>query len=64
MYTIITTFICHETRAERAAWDFAAKASAAFSVTTILPPMVLGRNTQALSSPQDLNQSSLIVSTE
>lgn len=43
-------------------WDYIAGPTAAFSVTTILPPMVLGRNMQALSAPRDLNQSSLIVS--
>jgi nucleoside-diphosphate-sugar epimerase len=51
-----------KTAAERAVWDYIAGPTAAFSVTTILPPMVLGRNMQALSAPRDLNQSSLIVS--
>lgn len=50
-----------KTVAEKAAWDHTAVANGKFDLTTILPPMVLGSNKQAISSLDDLNQSSLIL---
>jgi dihydroflavonol-4-reductase len=47
-----------KTLSEKVAWDFQ---DAKFDLVTIMPPMVLGENLQELSSPQELNQSSLIL---
>lgn len=50
-----------KTVAEKTAWDHTAVADGKFDLATILPPMVLGSNKQAISSLDDLNQSSLII---
>lgn len=50
-----------KTVAEQAVWDFVATEQPHFSVACICPPMVLGPNLQKLSSPTDINQSSLII---
>merc|ERR1719343_1289851 len=50
-----------KTQAEKAVWDFVANENPHFSATCICPPMVLGPNLQKLSSPKELNQSSLII---
>lgn len=50
-----------KTVAEQAAWAHPGVAEGKFDLVTILPPMVLGENKQALGSSDDLNQSSLIL---
>jgi len=50
-----------KTAAEMAAWKFVAEEKPGFTLTCICPPMVLGPNLQKLTSPSQLNQSSLIV---
>ncbi|KAJ4250180.1 Glycine-rich RNA-binding protein 2, mitochondrial [Fusarium torreyae] len=50
-----------KTFAEKAAWDFVAKEKPAFTISTILPPLVFGPAVQSLTSLEALNTSNQFI---
>ncbi|GAA5824093.1 hypothetical protein JCM11251_001519 [Rhodosporidiobolus azoricus] len=54
-------YLASKTFAERAAWDFFEKEKPAFTMSTIVPPIILGPSLQPLSSLKDLKLSASAV---
>lgn len=53
--------IASKTFAEKAAWEFLEKEKPAFTLSTILPPLVFGPVSQSISSLDSLNTSNKFI---
>ncbi|ORY74541.1 NAD-P-binding protein [Leucosporidium creatinivorum] len=54
-------YLASKTFAEQAVWKFVEDNKPSFTVTTIVPPVILGRPLQPFSSMSDINQSSRVL---
>ncbi|KAJ7707447.1 NAD-P-binding protein [Mycena rosella] len=54
-------YLASKAHAERAVWDFVKQEKPAFSVTSIVPPVILGEAAQPFTSMVDINQSSRVL---
>ncbi|KAL8290280.1 hypothetical protein RQP46_003219 [Phenoliferia psychrophenolica] len=54
-------YLASKTFAEQAVWKFVKEEKPHFSVTAIVPPVILGQAAQAFSSMADINQSSRVL---
>ncbi|KAJ7108065.1 hypothetical protein C8R43DRAFT_937003 [Mycena crocata] len=54
-------YLASKTHAERAVWDFVRNEKPHFSVTSIVPPVILGEAAQPFTSMVDINQSSRVL---
>ncbi|GAA5899269.1 hypothetical protein JCM6882_009301 [Rhodosporidiobolus microsporus] len=54
-------YLASKTFAERAAWDFVKEKQPSFTMSTIVPPIILGRSLQPLSSLSELKVSASVV---
>ncbi|KAJ7301616.1 NAD-P-binding protein [Mycena albidolilacea] len=54
-------YLASKAHAEKAVWDFVKAENPAFSVTSIIPPVILGEAAQPFTSMADINQSSRVL---
>ncbi|KAJ7485418.1 NAD-P-binding protein [Mycena latifolia] len=54
-------YVASKTHAEKAVWDFVKEEKPDFSVTSIVPPLILGEAAQPFTSMVDINQSSRVL---
>ncbi|KAJ7757721.1 hypothetical protein DFH07DRAFT_819130 [Mycena maculata] len=54
-------YLASKAHAEKAVWDFVKDEKPAFSVTSIVPPVILGEAAQPFTSMVDINQSSRVL---
>ncbi|KAJ4397814.1 hypothetical protein N0V93_002051 [Gnomoniopsis smithogilvyi] len=54
-------YLASKTFAEKAVWEFVKTRSPHFTVTSIVPPIILGKATQPFTSMADINQSSRVL---
>lgn len=57
----ILTYLASKTFAEKAAWDFVESEKPSFTMSTIVPPIILGPALQPVESLKDLNLSAAAV---